>query len=184
MTIKEGWRGRFFEDFVGGDVYEDALGRTITSADNTLVHAADQNTAPDHFDHHARRRPSLENRWSTALLPSRWPQDRPSAAVTERDGQLGCRTSTRLPTQCSKGTRSTSRSGAGLREVKIPLQERRHRHRANHRASTRTALRSDLIQAHRDDLPARAGTLARSAEALGLCLDFDLSFLRTAGGVP
>jgi acyl dehydratase len=30
MTVKEGWRGRFFEDFEVGDVYEHALGRTIT----------------------------------------------------------------------------------------------------------------------------------------------------------
>ena len=51
MTIKEGWRGRFFEDFVVGDVYEHALGRTITTADNIWFTLLTQNTAPIHFDH-------------------------------------------------------------------------------------------------------------------------------------
>ena len=39
MTVKEGWRGRFFEDFAVGDAYEHALGRTITSADNKTAGA-------------------------------------------------------------------------------------------------------------------------------------------------
>jgi len=51
MTVKEGWRGRFFEDFVVGDVYEHALGRTITTADNIWFTLLTQNTAPIHFDH-------------------------------------------------------------------------------------------------------------------------------------
>jgi acyl dehydratase len=49
---KEGWRGRFFEDFEIGDVYRHPLGRTITSADNTWFTLLTQNTAPIHFDHH------------------------------------------------------------------------------------------------------------------------------------
>jgi itaconyl-CoA hydratase len=52
MTVKEGWRGRFFEDFEVGDVYEHALGRTITTADNIWFTLLTQNTAPIHFDHH------------------------------------------------------------------------------------------------------------------------------------
>ena len=51
MTVKEGWRGRFFEDFVVGDVYEHALGWTITTADNIWFTLLTQNTAPIHFDH-------------------------------------------------------------------------------------------------------------------------------------
>ncbi len=34
MAIKEGWRGRFFEDFTVGDVYQHPLGRTVTTTDN------------------------------------------------------------------------------------------------------------------------------------------------------
>jgi itaconyl-CoA hydratase len=52
MTVKQGWRGRFFEDFEVGDVYEHPLGRTITSADNIWFTLLTQNTAPIHFDHH------------------------------------------------------------------------------------------------------------------------------------
>src|SRR3979409_2591001 len=52
MTVKEGGRGRYFEDFVVGDVYEHALGRTITTADNSWFTLLTQNTAPIHFDHH------------------------------------------------------------------------------------------------------------------------------------
>ena len=51
MAVKEGWRGRFFEDFEVGDVYEHALGRTITTADNIWFTLLTQNTAPIHFDH-------------------------------------------------------------------------------------------------------------------------------------
>jgi len=51
MTVKEGWRGRFFEDFEVGDVYDHALGRTITTTDNIWFTLLTQNTAPIHFDH-------------------------------------------------------------------------------------------------------------------------------------
>ena len=52
MTVQQGWRGRFFEDFTVGDVYEHPLGRTITTADNIWFTLLTQNTAPIHFDHH------------------------------------------------------------------------------------------------------------------------------------
>jgi itaconyl-CoA hydratase len=52
MTVKRGWRGRFFEDFEVGDIYEHPLGRTITSADNIWFTLLTQNTAPLHVDHH------------------------------------------------------------------------------------------------------------------------------------
>ncbi|GHO93280.1 molybdenum cofactor biosynthesis protein MoeC [Reticulibacter mediterranei] len=52
MPIKEGWRGRFFEDFAVGDVYQHPLGRTVTTTDNMWFTLLTQNTAPIHFDHH------------------------------------------------------------------------------------------------------------------------------------
>lgn len=52
MSVKEGWRGRFFEDFETGDVYEHPLGRTVTTTDNLWFTLLTQNTAPIHFDHH------------------------------------------------------------------------------------------------------------------------------------
>ena len=52
MGIKEGWRGRFWEDFEVGDVYEHPLGRTVYAADNSWFTLLTQNTAPIHFDAH------------------------------------------------------------------------------------------------------------------------------------
>ncbi len=52
MPIKEGWRGRFFEDFTVGDIYQHLLGRTVTTTDNMWFTLLTQNTAPIHFDHH------------------------------------------------------------------------------------------------------------------------------------
>ncbi|CAN5560941.1 (R)-specific enoyl-CoA hydratase RipB/Ich [soil metagenome] len=52
MAVKEGWQGRFFEDFEAGDVYEHPLGRTVTTTDNIWFTLLTQNTAPIHFDHH------------------------------------------------------------------------------------------------------------------------------------
>jgi itaconyl-CoA hydratase len=52
MAKREGWRGRFFEDFEVGDVYEHPLGRTVTETDNIWTTLLTQNTAPIHFDAH------------------------------------------------------------------------------------------------------------------------------------
>jgi itaconyl-CoA hydratase len=52
MTTQTGWLGRFFEDFSVGDVYEHALGRTVTQTDNAWFTLLTQNTAPLHFDQH------------------------------------------------------------------------------------------------------------------------------------
>lgn len=52
MAERQGWHGRFFEDFEVGDLYRHPLGRTITTADNVWFTLLTQNTAPLHFDHH------------------------------------------------------------------------------------------------------------------------------------
>lgn len=49
---KQGWTGRFFEDFVVGDIYEHSLGRTVTATDNAWFTLLTQNTAAVHFDRH------------------------------------------------------------------------------------------------------------------------------------
>lgn len=73
MTIKEGWRGRFFEDFTVGDVYQHPLGRTVTTTDNVWFTLLTQNTAPIHFDHHyaaqtAFGRPLVDSTFTLALV--------------------------------------------------------------------------------------------------------------------
>ncbi len=52
MAVREGWKGRFFEDFEVGDVYEHPLGRTVTTTDNAWFTLLTQNTAPVLFLFH------------------------------------------------------------------------------------------------------------------------------------
>ena len=71
--IKESWRGRFFEDFEVGDVYQHPLGRTITTTDNMWFTLLTQNTAPIHVDHaYARQtdfgRPLVDSTFTLALV--------------------------------------------------------------------------------------------------------------------
>jgi len=54
-VIKEGWRGRYYEDFEVGDVYRHRLGRTVTETDNTLFTMLTLNTNPIHFDENLAR---------------------------------------------------------------------------------------------------------------------------------
>jgi acyl dehydratase len=73
MTVKAGWVGRFFEDFEVGDVYQHALGRTVTTTDNMWFTLLTQNTAPIHFDHHYAAqtsfgRPLVDSTFTLALV--------------------------------------------------------------------------------------------------------------------
>lgn len=56
MAVREGWSGRFFEDFEVGDVYRHPLGRTITATDNAWFTLVMMNTNELHFnDHYSSR---------------------------------------------------------------------------------------------------------------------------------
>jgi itaconyl-CoA hydratase len=73
MAIKEGWRGRFFEDFEVGDIYEHPFGRTVTTTDNLWFTLLTQTTAPIHVDHaYAARtefgRPLVDSTFTVALV--------------------------------------------------------------------------------------------------------------------
>ena len=73
MAVKDGWRGRFFEDFEVGDVYRHPLGRTVTETDNVWFTLLTQNTAPVHFDHHYAAqtefgRPLVDSTFTVALV--------------------------------------------------------------------------------------------------------------------
>ena len=73
MAEKEGWHGRFYEDFEVGDVYAHPLGRTVTSTDNIWFTLLTQNTAPIHFDaHYASQtewgRPLVDSTFTLALV--------------------------------------------------------------------------------------------------------------------
>lgn len=51
MAIKDGWKGRCYEDFDVGDVYVHSLGRTVLTTDNSWFTQLTMNTNPLHFDH-------------------------------------------------------------------------------------------------------------------------------------
>jgi itaconyl-CoA hydratase len=73
MPVKQGRRGRFFEDFTVGDIYEHPLGRTVTTVDNMWFSLLTQNSAPIHFDHHYSAqtefgRPLVDSTFTVALV--------------------------------------------------------------------------------------------------------------------
>src|SRR6202048_1885334 len=49
-TVKQGWNGRFFEDFQVGDVYRSRLGRHTTETDNIHCTMSTNNTNQIHFN--------------------------------------------------------------------------------------------------------------------------------------
>lgn len=64
---------RFFEDFTVGDVYEHALGKTVTTTDNQWFTHVTLNTNPIHFDSHYAsqtefRRPLVNSCFTLALV--------------------------------------------------------------------------------------------------------------------
>ena len=50
MAVKQGWVGRFFEDFEVGDIYRARIGRTVNDADNVLFTLMSNNTNQIHFN--------------------------------------------------------------------------------------------------------------------------------------
>lgn len=49
-TVKQGWVGRFFEDFQVGDIYRSRIGRTVTETDNIQFTMITNNTNQIHFN--------------------------------------------------------------------------------------------------------------------------------------
>ncbi len=50
MALKEGWTGRYYEDFEVGDVYRCPFGRTVIDADNVWFTLLTMNTNQIHFN--------------------------------------------------------------------------------------------------------------------------------------
>ena len=73
MAAKESWSGRVFEDFEPGDIFEHALGRTVTQTDNIWFTLLTVNNNPIHFDaaYAARtefKRPLVDSTFTLALV--------------------------------------------------------------------------------------------------------------------
>ncbi|MFN8481434.1 MAG: MaoC family dehydratase [Anaerolineae bacterium] len=66
MAVKQGWQGRFFEDFEVGDVYPHPLGRTVTQNDNITYTLMTLNPNPVHFDSYY----SAQTEWGRPLVDS------------------------------------------------------------------------------------------------------------------
>ncbi len=49
-SAPKSWRGRFYEDFDVGDVFQSRLGRTVSEADNVLFTCLTMNTNQTHFN--------------------------------------------------------------------------------------------------------------------------------------
>jgi hypothetical protein len=58
--------GRYYDDFVVGDVYEHRPGRTISESDNTWFTLITMNTPRCISTRSMRRNPSSSSRWSIA----------------------------------------------------------------------------------------------------------------------
>ena len=50
VRLREGWQGRYFEDFAVGDVYKHPYGRTVTETDNVWFTNVTINLNPMHFN--------------------------------------------------------------------------------------------------------------------------------------
>lgn len=73
MSAKTGWQGRFYEDFEVGDLYQHAVGRTITQADNIWFTLLTVNNNAIHFDevYAAQtefKRPLVDSTFTLALV--------------------------------------------------------------------------------------------------------------------
>lgn len=56
MQVKDGWQGRYFEDFEVGDIYQHRRGRTITEVDNSWFTQLTLNTNQMHYNAHYAER--------------------------------------------------------------------------------------------------------------------------------
>ena len=65
-TVRPGWEGRYFEDFVVGDIYQCRYGRTVTEADNTQFTLLTNNTNQIHFN----RDYAARTEWGQPLVNS------------------------------------------------------------------------------------------------------------------
>ena len=138
MTVKPGWKGRFFEDFEVGDVYEHPLGRTVLPVDNSWFTLLTQNTADLHFDaHYAAQtewgRPLVDSTFTLALVTGQSVTDVSQNVMAN----LGW-DEVRLPCAGLRG-RHDLLGVRGARRARVGVAaERGRRRRWRRRATTRT----------------------------------------------
>jgi itaconyl-CoA hydratase len=63
VAVHQAVLGRFFEDYVVGDIYQHPIGRTISETDNTWITLLSMNTNQNHFNAHlAAQNPITDGR--------------------------------------------------------------------------------------------------------------------------
>tara|TARA_B100001750_G_C15197566_1_gene441905 strand:+ start:19 stop:525 length:507 start_codon:yes stop_codon:yes gene_type:complete len=68
MSIKQGWEGRFFEDFEVGDIYRSNMGRTITENDNIWFTLLTNNPNQIHFNNEYAKNTEFKQPLVNSLL--------------------------------------------------------------------------------------------------------------------
>jgi len=68
VAVKDGWKGRCFEDCAVGDFYRSRIGRTVTDVDNTWFTLLTNNTNQIHFNTEYARRTQFQRPLANSLL--------------------------------------------------------------------------------------------------------------------
>ena len=121
MAVREGWKGRFFEDFEVGNVYEHPLGRTVTTTDNAWFTLLSQNTAPVHFDHNYAAqtefgKPLVDSTFTLALVTGQR-RRHPAAAAWSRAASIKARPIPRPSSMLMMATTSHSPRSRGRTRI-------------------------------------------------------------------
>ena len=111
MAVKEGWLGRFFEDFEIGDVFRSHIGRTITQADNIWLTLLTNNTNQIHFNEHY----ASFTEFGKPLVNSAISQINPAMAATMKSHLTTKPRPTKTATTSARMTRSAMLMGSFLR---------------------------------------------------------------------
>lgn len=129
MSMKEGWKGRYFEDFEVGDVYRHPFGRTVIETDNVWFTNLTLNTNQIHFnnDYASRtnyKKPLVNSCFTLALVNGM------SVIDTSQNGMVLEWTNVRMPnplfvgetvyaeTEVLEKRESKSRPGQGIVSVR------------------------------------------------------------------
>ncbi len=154
MARKEGWTGRVFEDFEVGEVYEHALGRTVTTADNIWFTALTMNPNPIHFDHAYAARTDWKKPLVNSCLTLGLVTGLSVADISQNGVNLGW-DEVRMPKPVFEGDTLYART-RGAREARVGLAAASGNRSLPHRGLQPGRHRRHRVRAHRAGLQGRA----------------------------
>ena len=163
VTIKEGWTGRFYEDFEVGDVYQHPLGRTVTTTDNIWFTLLTQNTAPIHFDHHYAAqtefgKPLVDSTFTLALVTGQSVTDISQNVMANLAGtRCACRPRSSRATRSTRSRRCWRCASRSRARTSASSRSRRPATTRTARSSSRSSARSWSTSAGRRPMIPRLG---------------------------